>query len=316
MTYDISTIGEGQIRLTCFKGERLSNANQLRMSAACSEANVAGLLSQLGRSALWTSRLPQGELTTKIVREYRSVGVDVSNVVLVEKGRTALYFMEPGEYPMPAKVSYDREYTPFRSIRIEDFDWEKMLDTRLVFVTGITAALTPDTAKVVRHFVDEAHERGIDIALDVNYRSLLWAPEQARLVLEPIARKSTIVFCSRTDGQVVFGLEEQGADVCKALRERFGVETVVSTDQVAGVYYSDREHGEMTFPVTPVPVVDRPGAGDSFVAGVLHGFLNGDVLTGIHYGQRTSAYALTHHGDLTRVSAAELDIPTTTDIVR
>lgn len=316
MTYDITTIGEGQIRLTCLKGERLSNAHQLRMSAACSEANVAGLLSQLGRNALWASKLPQGELAMKIIREYRSVGVDVSNVVLVEGGRTALYFMEPGEYPMPAKVTYDREHTPFRSIRVDDFDWEKILDTRLVFVTGITAALTADTAAVITHFVDEAHRRGIDIALDVNYRSLLWSPEEAREVLEPIARKSAIVFCSRKDGQIVFGIEEEGADVCTALRERFGVKTVVSTDQIDGVYCSDAELGEKTFSVTQVPVVDRPGAGDSFVAGVLHGFLGGDVIKGIQYGQRTSAYALTHHGDLTRVSAAELDIPTTMDIVR
>ena len=55
MTYDISTIGEGQIRLTCYKGERLINAQQLRATAACSEANVSGLLSQLGRSTCWAS---------------------------------------------------------------------------------------------------------------------------------------------------------------------------------------------------------------------------------------------------------------------
>ncbi|MDO4258903.1 MAG: sugar kinase [Actinomycetaceae bacterium] len=316
MTYDISTIGEGQIRLTCFKGERLSNANQLRMSAACSEANVSGLLSQLGRRALWTSKIPKGELATRIIHEYRSVGVDVSNVILSEGGRAALYFMEPGEYPMPAKVSYDREYTPFRDMQIEDFDWEKMLDTRLVFVTGITAALTEHTAKVITHFVDQAHERGIDIALDVNYRSLLWTPEEAREVLEPIARKSSIVFCSRRDGQIVFGLDEGGADVCPALRDLFGVKTVVSTDQIDGVYYSDADDGEKTFEVTQVPVLDRPGAGDAFVAGVLHGFLGGDVVQGIQYGQRTSAFALTHYGDLTRISATELDIPTTTDIMR
>lgn len=33
------------------------------------------------------------------------------------------------------------------------------------------------------------------------------------------------------------------------------------------------------------------------------------MVQGIHYGQRTSAYALTHYGDLTRVSPSELNIP-------
>ncbi|PIL64725.1 2-keto-3-deoxygluconate kinase, partial [Acinetobacter baumannii] len=104
-----------------------------------------------------------------------------------------------------------------------------------------------NTAAVVRHFVDEAHRRGIAVALDVNYRSLLWGPEHAREVLEPIARMSNIVFCSVRDGKAVFGIESDGEQA---------------------------------------------------------------------YGQRTSAYALTHYGDLTRVSPSELNIPPNTDILR
>ncbi|WP_130865903.1 sugar kinase [Acidipropionibacterium timonense] len=316
MTYDISTIGEGQIRLTCFKGERLSSAQELRMTAACSEANVAGLLSQLGRRTSWASVMPRGELAARVINEFRGVGVDVSHVCIKPEGRVALYFMEPGEYPMPARVTYDRLHTPFRDVQIDDLDWEAMLDTKLVFVTGITAALTENTAKVVTYFVEQAHERGIRIALDVNYRSLLWEPEDARRVLEPIALKSDIVFCSRRDGQAVFGMEGNGPHVCHALRERFGVRTVVSTDQVDGIYLSDADRGELAFEVVRVPILDRPGAGDSFVAGTLHGFMSGDVVQGIKYGQRTSAYALTHYGDLTHISPNELDIPTSTDILR
>lgn len=314
--YDISTIGEGQIRLTCLKGERLVSASNLRMTAACSEANVAGLLSQLGRSTSWTSVMPKGELTDRVINEFRGVGVDVSNIVIKPEGRVALYFMEPGEYPMPAKVTYDRLHTPFRDFSVDELDWETMLDTRLIFITGITAALTDNTAAAVTHFVDEAYKRGIQIALDVNYRSLLWSADKARAVLEPLARKSDIVFCSRRDAQTVFNSPYEGADTCRGMRDLLGVKTVVSTDQIDGVYLSDEELGEHTFPVVQVPVVDRPGAGDAFVAGTLHGFLDGDVLRGITYGQRTSSFALTHYGDLTHVGPAELNIPTTTDIMR
>ena len=107
---------------------------------------------------------------------------------MADEGRVALYFLEPGEFPLPGKVTYDREYTPFRSIVPEEFDWDALLDTRLVFLTGITAALTPETARVVRYVADAARDRGVDVALDVNFRSLLWDGEQARAVLEPIAR--------------------------------------------------------------------------------------------------------------------------------
>ena len=38
-----------------------------------------------------------------------------------DEGCVALYFLEPGESPLPGKVTYDREYTPFRNILPEEF---------------------------------------------------------------------------------------------------------------------------------------------------------------------------------------------------
>jgi 2-dehydro-3-deoxygluconokinase len=313
--FDLTTIGEGQIRLTVPHGERLSQTRQLRVTAACSEANVSGLLSQFGRKASWCSVLPEGDLAERCLSEFRSVGVDMTNMIRVPTGRVALYFMEPGESPMPSRVTYDRLDTPFRSIESSQIDWDSMLDTRLVFVTGITASLTQHTMAVVRELADRAAERGVDIALDVNYRSLLWGPDEARAALEPIARRARIIFCSRRDADTVFGIAGDRAGCPKRVREEFGAEHVVSTDQTAGVYYAGPD-GEREFDVEPVPVVDRPGAGDSFVAGTLHGFLDGDVLAGIGYGMRVARFALTHHGDLTHISPSELAIPVTTDIIR
>ena len=315
MTYDLTTIGEGQIRLTCERGDRLATARSLRMTAAGSEANVSGLLSELGRSTAWATKLPRGELADRIALEYSAVGVDMSHVVLADEGRVALYFLEPGEFPLPGKVTYDRQYTPFRSITPDDFDWDALLDTRVVFLTGITAALTPQTAAVVRYAADAAHDRGVDVALDVNFRSLLWSGEQARDVLGPIARRAAILFCSLSDAGIVFGIEGEGADVCHALREEMGVPTVVSTDGRAGTYLSTART-ERVFEIKSVPVIDRPGAGDSFVAGTIHGWLDGDVERGIEMGTKVAQLALTHHGDLTHVRPGELLALHGSDIVR
>lgn len=315
MTYDLTTIGEGQIRLTCERGERLATARSLRMTAAGSEANVSGLLAELGRSTAWATKLPRGELADRIALEYSAVGVDMRHVVLTEEGRVALYFLEPGEFPLPGKVTYDRLHTPFRSIAPGDFDIDSLLDTRVVFLTGITASLTPATAAVVRHFADAAHERGVAVALDINFRSLLWSGEQAREVLEPIARRAAILFCSRADAGIVFGIRGEGLKVCRALREEMGAPTVVSTDGRAGTYLSTAE-GDRAFEIKSVPVIDRPGAGDSFVAGTLHGWLDGDVERGIAMGTKVAQLALTHHGDLTHVRPGELELSLGSDIVR
>jgi 2-dehydro-3-deoxygluconokinase len=313
-TYDLSTFGEAQIRLTVPKGDRLSTCRELRLSPAGSEANVAGLLAQLGRRTAYASVIPQGDLAQRFIDEYRGVGVDLSHSVRCE-GRMALYFMEPGDPPLPAKVTYDRLHTKFRELSPETFDWKALLDTRVLFVTGITAALTESTGRTVTFAVEEAARRGVQVAIDVNYRSLLWTPERARSVLEPLLDKASILFCSRLDGIKVFGLQGDGPSVNAALRERYHLAHVVSTDSTAGCYYSGVE-GQQVYAVEAVPVTDRPGAGDALVGGTLHGFLGGKVREGVHYGLRTSKLALTHHGDLTHASPGELQIPTSTDILR
>ncbi len=234
--YDLTTFGEAQIRLTVEKGNRLATCQQLRLTPAGSEANVAGLLAQLGRKAAFASSVPKGDLATRFMNEYRGVGVDLSHVVRTDDGRMALYFMEPGEYPLPAKVTYDRMHTKFREITPETFDWDSLLDTQVLFVTGITAALTETTADTVTFAVEEAARRGVKVALDVNYRSLLWTQERARSVLEPLLDKVSILFCSRLDGIKVLGMSGDGPTVNAELQQKYGLDHVVSTDQIAGVY--------------------------------------------------------------------------------
>lgn len=315
MTYDLTTIGEGQIRLTVDRGERLSTCRGLRVSPAGSEANVAGLLAQLGRNTAWASILPEGDLPTRFLQEYRSVGVDLTHVKRIPEGRMALYFMEPGDPPLPARVTYDRQHTPFRDAAPADFDWPALLDTRILFVTGITAALTANTTKLIVHAVDQAAALGVPVALDVNFRSLLWTPEQARAALEPLLEKLTILLCSRQDGTKVFGVDPAAPNPSEELRNRYHIPHVVSTDGTNAVHYADHG-GPRSFPIRPVAVIDRPGAGDSFVGGTLHGFLEGDLAGGVEYGIRASSYALTHYGDLTHLSRGELEASHSGDILR
>ena len=323
--YQLTTVGEGQIRLTVPRGDRLRSVRQLTLSPAGSEANVAGLLAQLGRRTAWASVLPQGELPDRFLDEYRGVGVDLSHVVRPATGRIALYFLEPGELPLPGRVTYDREHTPFRDATPDQFDWDALLDTDLLFVTGITAALTTSTARLVSHAVSAASERGIPVALDVNYRATLWEPDQAAAVLLPMLAKVSLLLCSRADGNRVFGIVGDGEKVSAGLREQTGVADIVTTDHTNGVFHAGPDSENLSeagpvavhhFPVSVVPVVDRPGAGDAFVGGTLHGYLDHDLAAGIRHGQTAAALALTHHGDLTRITPNDLQRRDETDIVR
>ena len=51
--------------------------------------------------------------------------------------------------------------------------WEYLLDTRLVHVTGITPAISPACRAVVTELVKRAHAAGVPLSFDINYRALL-----------------------------------------------------------------------------------------------------------------------------------------------
>ena len=60
-------------------------------------------------------------------------------------------------------------------------------------------------------------------------------------------------------------------------------------------------------PARDVVLLDRIGAGDAMVAGVLHGVLSGDFARGLHQGAVCAALSLGQYGDLPNVDAFELD---------
>ena len=54
-------------------------------------------------------------------------------------------------------------------------------------------------------------------------------------------------------------------------------------------------------------ILDRIGAGDAMVGGVLHGWLQGDFAKGLRYGALTAALALSQYGDQVITTSEELE---------
>lgn len=56
----------------------------------------------------------------------------------------------------------------------------------------------------------------------------------------------------------------------------------------------------------PTVIVDRLGAGDALAAGVLHGWLDGDLAHGLRTGVLLAALALAQHGDMVVTTPEEV----------
>jgi 2-dehydro-3-deoxygluconokinase len=57
----------------------------------------------------------------------------------------------------------------------------------------------------------------------------------------------------------------------------------------------------------PVAIVDRLGAGDALAAGVLDGWLDGDLPRGLRRGVLLAGMALAQHGDMVVTTRGEVE---------
>lgn len=303
---DMTTIGEGQLRLATGVGHSIQGASTFEAFVAGTEANVAGLLSRLGRRTGFVTALPDIPLAHRVTTELAAASIDLSRVVWHDNGRVALYFVDESPAPVPSRVYYDRTSSVFSELQVGEVDWDYVASGRLVHLTGITPALTDNTRGLVEAAIEHAHSAGKLISFDVNYRSNLWSPKAASTWMERnLSGRVDVLSCARRDAALLFGFTGTPSQVAADLATRFGVTTVLVSDGTGPVHC---HHDGVDYSREPVAVrvVDRVGAGDALIGGFLHGYLGDDIEAGMSYGVTAAALTLTRRGEQLRTTEAEL----------
>lgn len=295
--FDVTTLGEAMLRLSVPAGQHLETMTGLSVHLGGAESNVCAALAPLGRRCSWLSRIPTGPLGRYVLRTLRAAGIDTSAVVLAEHARLGTYYIEFAPPPRATEVVYDRSGAAITGLTVDEVDWDVLLDTRVLHLTGITPALSAGCFELVLEAARRAKDQGVTVSFDVNYRSKLWTPKEAKKHLEVILPCVDILICGQGDAQAVFGLEGSAGEVLTALHGLTPAKHVVLTQSRAGAsMFIDRKRVHV--PAREATVLDRLGAGDAFAAGVLDGYLDGDIYSGLEKGAVLSALVLTQHGDM------------------
>jgi 2-dehydro-3-deoxygluconokinase len=303
--YDVTTLGETLLRISVPPGVPLETAQSAALAPAGSESNVACTLARLGRRVAWCSRLPDNPPARLITNVLRQAGVDLSLVTWCDSGRVATFFVELAQPPTPVRVTYDRAGSCASEMSPESIDWSKLLDTRLLHLTGITPALSASCRRTVEEAVRRADEAGVPRTLDINYRRKLWSPEQARDARVRRAGGAAFVFRSAAWGGQVRGDPRDPETAVAKIRDLTGAQRIVLTVGEAGTIAWDGR-AVVRQPAFPTSILDRLGAGDALAAGVVHGVLDGDFAAGLRHGAALAARCLATHGDVPIVYPADL----------
>ncbi len=324
----VVTFGEVMLRLAPENYLRFVQSEKYEATFGGAEANVAVSLANYGVDAAFVTKLPAHEIGQAAVNSLRKFGVDTTKIV---RGgdRVGIYYCEKGASQRPSKVIYDRAYSSIATAKKEDFDWDKIFDgVEWFHFTGITPALSDETAEITLEACKKAKEKGITISCDLNFRKKLWSKEKAGKVMGEVCKYVDYCIANEEDAKDVFGIEADNTDintgkldrngyisVAKKLTERFNFKGVAITlreslsandNNWSAMLYTN---GEAVFSKKyAMHIVDRVGGGDSFGGGLIYSLLNGyDAQKAIEFAVAASCLKHSIEGDYNMVSVTEVE---------
>src|SRR5512143_271172 len=315
--YDVVTFGEAMVRLSPPNAQRLEQTQSLDVHVGGAELNVAVGVTRFGMKSAWVSKLPKNGLGYMIRDRAQEFGVDCSHIVWSDKGRAGLYFVEFGASPRASSVLYDRANSAISMIQPGEVDWAKIFTGSKHFhISGITPALSASATQVTAEAMKAAKKAGCTVSYDLNYRKKLWTPADAKKVQETLMADVDILITTEEDTNVVFGIKEKDYEaVAEKLARTFKFKIVAITlredlsvlrnNWTAIAYQDGKIYKDKKY---EVEIVDRVGAGDSFTAGFLYGWIGEkDVEKGVRYGNAFAALKHTVPGDLNWCTIEEVE---------
>ncbi|MCQ4332229.1 sugar kinase [Natronomonas sp. F2-12] len=303
---DLVTFGETMLRLSTPVGERLETARELDLRIGGAESNVAVAAARLGTDATWLSKLPDSPLGRRVTGELRSHGVD-PEIHWADSDRQGLYFIERASPPRETNVVYDRSDAAITTARPDDFDRSAVTDASVFFTCGITPALSDRLAETTDELLRTAQKAGTTTAFDINYRSKLWSPPEAREQLSGLFPAIDVLVAAERDIRTIFGYDGRPNDIATALNSDFGFRTVIVTRGKEGAI---ARHDGRLFeqPAFETETVDSVGTGDAFVGGFLSKRIDGAAVPeALEYGAATAALKQTVEGDLAVVTPSDVE---------
>jgi len=332
MQKKVVTFGEVMLRLSPPGYLRFSQARSFDVVYGGGESNVAASLANLGIDVDYITRLPANDIGDACIQFLRQYGVGTGKIIRGGE-RLGIYFLEMGAAQRGSKVIYDRANSSIATIEKGMVDWRSVFnDADWFHFTGITPAISSGTAEVCLEAAQIAHEMGLTVSCDLNYRAKLWKwGRKAGEVMPGLVQCCDIAIGNEEDAEKVLGIKAPETDitsgkveaekyryVCEDMVRRFpNLKTVAITLRgslsASHNTWSAVLWDEGNFYIGPTFdisfIVDRVGGGDSFMAGLIYGLRTfaEDPQKALAFAVAASCLKHSVFGDINLVSIDEVE---------
>ncbi len=334
---DMVSLGECMLRLSPPGHGRIEFSNLMEVWVGGGEYNVAYALARLGLRTGFVSRIVDNPLGHIILNHGRSVGMDMSHVLIApydgvgKKDRIGLNFTEVGTGVRASVTLYDRGHSAAMNMQPGMLKIDELFagGVRWLNTGGLFSALSSGTAGVVKEVLQAARQHGTTISYDLNFRSKLWPAKQAQEVTPDLVRMVDCLIGNEEDFQKVLGIDVAGVDENLSALDTAAYEHMV--EKVVSHYPNIKMVGTTLREVKSglinnwsailwhdgkfyrsrrfegLEIEDRVGGGDGFCSGLAYGFLNGmSPQDAVDLGAAHGALLQTTRGDTSQISHSEL----------
>ncbi|MGI6046708.1 MAG: sugar kinase [Petrimonas sp.] len=294
------------VRITPVNGLPVYSTKMFEMQATSAETNVASISSYLGLPVkVLTTFVKDSPIAQFIKSDLRARNMEYEGPEVPQGGpwgyRHQFNIADSGFGLRGPRVQNDRAGEVGKTLNVKDFDLERIFGkegVQIVHLSGLIAALSPDTGVFCLEIARFAKKHGTLISFDLNHRATFWKGREKELreVFREIASLSDILIGNEEDYQLCLGVEgpeaggeniEDSMDAFKGMilnvKKSFPnvsvfantLREVISTNEHlwgAIVYENDNWH---VAPLRTIKVMDRIGGGDGFVGGLLYSILKG-----------------------------------------
>jgi len=312
-------------RLTPVNNQPFHSSNTFMMTGTSAESNVGSVSSFLGLPVkILTAFVKDSPVARFIKDDLARRHMDYEGPEFEQETpwgvRHQINMADTGWGSRGPRVQNDRAGEVGRMLNIKDFDLDRIFGEeggKIVHMSGLIAALSPDTSQFCLEVARAAKKHGSRISFDLNHRASFWRGREDELsaAFKEIASLSDILIGNEEDFQLCLGIEgpEAGGkgiaakidgfkDMINRIKAEYSGASMFATT-LREVESANRHmwgaivcSGDDFHVVLPreIGVLDRIGGGDGFVGGMLYGVLkNWDAEKCTHFGWASGALAAT-----------------------
>ncbi|MBJ7880130.1 sugar kinase [Gelidibacter salicanalis] len=324
----VVTFGEIMLRFSTEHHLRFSQAKFFEATYGGSEFNVAVSLVNYGVPTVFVTRIPNNDIGHCALKEMRKFNVE-STKIQFGGDRLGVYYLEQGVSSRGSNVVYDRANSSMATIQKGSINWEEVFQGATWFHwSGVTPAISDSAAQVCLEAVIAAHELGVTVSSDLNFRSKLWQYGKfPKDVMPELLQYTNVMLGDLETAFFMLGKEKIKpkyqdkkalAPLYQTLFELCPNLTIAATtlrnsisasyQQIGGILYDGNQI--FTSDIKDVrPVVDRVGSGDAFMGGLIYGLLeyNKDLQRTLDFAVAACCLKHTISGDYNLATLQEIE---------